>query len=684
MNRRIPSVGTSWRLCLLSSLLLASAVVIAQPPQNVADSGGVLDLLANENKVYAASRYVQSLDQTPANVTILVSDELRKYGYRSVTDALTALPGVYNTSNLAWRTLGIRGFGVPGDFNSRFVYLINGMPINEPIFGGTLTCQIDMESVERIEFVRGPGSAVYGDGAILGVFNIITRSGSTVPGKVISAGVGNQDTHKVYGSYGSVAANGLDTFVSLSYAQSSGVDVYFPEYDNPPASDGLSTGNNDMDVLRLFGRIAKKDRWIQWHLEVPTRNDPQASYGTDFDSNQLRYKDRTVSLEMGERYRLANEATLTARGFILGFKEVGEYPYSFNPSIYINNLSSAYYGADLQYERYFGAGHRLIAGLEAKQVEAKEVEGLVGALNHTGFDKRYWHYGLFSQAEIQVASGKRIFIGARYDHLDGYASEQADNLAHLSPRLGYVHEFSTLHTGKLLFGEAFRAATVMEAYYGDRGFSQIENLRLEPEIARTFEAVWERRLDNGSATLSGYITQLSHSIVAVDASANPACKSGQCKQYQNIAGLQKVRGVEAAFNIKQAGKWRAYGSATSQRATQPPDDYQAPASPRMLLKLGATHPLPWRIDGALEAQHVGKMQGILLNYASELRTEDVPAYTVVNAALTGLVRQKWRLSLRIDNLFDRKVLAVAPLDFAPIERIPINQRRVWMKVTHNF
>ncbi len=664
------------------TMMTIHATAVAQSEQ--ADRG-LLALLANENEVFAASRYVQSLEQTPANVTILSGDELRKFGYRSVTEALTSLPGIYNTSNLAWRTLGIRGFAIPGDFNSRFVYLINGMPINEPVFGGALTCQIDVESVDRIEFVRGPGSAVYGDGAVLGVINVVTRSGSTAPGKVVSAAIGNQEFYKVYGSYGGVSTAGVNTFLSLSFLQTKGVDAYFPEHDQPPVSDGHSTGNNNLESLRLFGRIAKQDRWLQWHIEMPQRNDPQASYGTDFDSDQLLYKDRTVSFEVGDRYQVGEGATLTARGFILSFNEIGEYPYSFNPSVYLTDVSSSYYGVDLQYERFFGAGHRFITGIEAKYVRAKEVEGLEGALDYSGFDKRYWHYGLFSQGEFQIAAGKRVFVGARYDHLDGYASEDANNLAHLSPRLAYVHEFSARYTGKLLYGEAFRAATVMEAYYDDEGFSQIENSRIRPEIARTWEAVLEGRLQNGIVSLSTYTSRLNQSIVAQDASSDPACTTGQCKQYQNLAGTQKASGIEAVFNVKQAGNWRAYGSFTGQRATQPPDDREAPASPHVLVKLGATHPLPWRrTDGALEVHHVGQMHGIFINDVSTQRTADVPAYTIVNATLSGSIKQNWRFSLRVDNLFDQEVFTIAPLDFAPIERIPINQRRIGLRIAHQF
>ena len=118
----------------------AAANAQTQPP---ADE---LDLLAQENLVYSAARYAQTIAETPANVSIISRDDIRRYGYRSVADALKSLPGVYDAAS-QWPALGVSGVAVPGDFGSRILYLVNGMPVYEPTYGGFFLEYLDIESI---------------------------------------------------------------------------------------------------------------------------------------------------------------------------------------------------------------------------------------------------------------------------------------------------------------------------------------------------------------------------------------------------------------------------------------------------------------------------------------------------------------------------------------------------------
>src|SRR4051812_17903718 len=77
-----------------------------------------LDLLAQENQVYSAARYVQTIAETPANVAVISRDDIARFGYRNVQQALQSLPGFYNAAS-QWPALGLSGIAVPGDFGSR-------------------------------------------------------------------------------------------------------------------------------------------------------------------------------------------------------------------------------------------------------------------------------------------------------------------------------------------------------------------------------------------------------------------------------------------------------------------------------------------------------------------------------------------------------------------------------------
>ena len=69
--------------------------------------------------VYGASKYEQKTTEAPSSVTVITSDEIRKYGYRSLADILKSVRGFYVTNDRNYSYVGVRGFGRPSDYNSR-------------------------------------------------------------------------------------------------------------------------------------------------------------------------------------------------------------------------------------------------------------------------------------------------------------------------------------------------------------------------------------------------------------------------------------------------------------------------------------------------------------------------------------------------------------------------------------
>src|SRR5205085_2781309 len=105
-------------------------------------------------------------------------------------EALASLPGVYTTYDRQYSYLGTRGMGAPGDLTARVLIAVNGNRLNDPVYdGGTVGRELplDMDLVERIEFIPGPGGAVYGQNAMFGVVNVITRKGEDVHGAELAA-----------------------------------------------------------------------------------------------------------------------------------------------------------------------------------------------------------------------------------------------------------------------------------------------------------------------------------------------------------------------------------------------------------------------------------------------------------------------------------------------------------------
>lgn len=129
----------------------------------------------------------------------------------TLSDALASLPGLYSTYDRQYHFLGARGLSLPGDFNSRVLVTINGNRINDATYDQGPTGRdfpLDINMIERIEFIPGPGSAVYGQNAMLGVINIITRSGSGANGVELSTSYQIPDTRYQNRPYRNVLPGG--------------------------------------------------------------------------------------------------------------------------------------------------------------------------------------------------------------------------------------------------------------------------------------------------------------------------------------------------------------------------------------------------------------------------------------------------------------------------------------------
>lgn len=156
-------------------------------------------------EVRTASRYAQTALEAPAVVSVVTADDIRLFGYRTLAEVLGSMRGLYVSYDRSYHYLGTRGFATPGDYNTRVLLLVNGVRFNDNLYDqatiGT-DFPLDLDLVDRVEFVPGPGSAVYGANAFFGVVNVITRNGRQLAGPQISVGAGSQGSAKARFSLG--------------------------------------------------------------------------------------------------------------------------------------------------------------------------------------------------------------------------------------------------------------------------------------------------------------------------------------------------------------------------------------------------------------------------------------------------------------------------------------------------
>jgi iron complex outermembrane receptor protein len=192
-------------------------------------------------KVFSASRHLEDSRQAPSSVSTITGEDIRRYGWRTLGDALRSLRGFYTSYDRDYTYLGVRGFLRPGDYNSRILLLLNGHRLNDNVFDSAFVgteLLLDLDLVDHIEIVRGPSSSLFGTNAVFGVINVITRQSPS--GKTVEL---SGDTASYLERTGRVTASfrlsKLSGLLSGSLYRSAGqARLYFPEFAAPESNNG--------------------------------------------------------------------------------------------------------------------------------------------------------------------------------------------------------------------------------------------------------------------------------------------------------------------------------------------------------------------------------------------------------------------------------------------------------------
>ena len=143
--------------------------------------------------VLSASRLSQSLNDTPASVTVIDQRMIRASGFRDIPDLLRLVPG-FSVAYTRDNTWAVGYHGVADAFSRRFQVLVDGRSIYSAALGAVLWSELPLsiDDIDRIEVVRGPNAAIYGANSFFAVINIISKDATQTPGAFVSQQLGEQ------------------------------------------------------------------------------------------------------------------------------------------------------------------------------------------------------------------------------------------------------------------------------------------------------------------------------------------------------------------------------------------------------------------------------------------------------------------------------------------------------------
>jgi iron complex outermembrane receptor protein len=653
----------------------------------------------------SASRLGLRLREIPATVEVIDQDTLRTWGYRSVTEAAQASPGVTAGDFPAEpANFSMRGFA-----NSQLNTLYNGIKTGPP----NMTSRVmDTGNLERIEILKGPASLMSGEGAAGGAINFVTKRPHRGPVEnEASLSYGSFNTVRAgFGSGGSTAKEGLDYRFDLNRASSHGfIDDTWAE--NSHLSAGLDYRVSD--ALKLFGAFEyKQDRsspyWGTPLVSSAAAGDNAASgivsgtYVSNYNGTNLG------PITLDRRTLRTNYNVTDNRNRADEYWLRGGFEWQLNASVTLRNQAYVYTArrewfnneivafnaatGRVDRERFFvahdqtlvgnkaelqwdgtlaGMENRVVAGFEVSDLDFKRPgaanfpsdsvslvnpeRGTYGPLVVQQQTARILNTAFTVEDRLKLTPAFSLVGGLRYEVIDlDRDSQTAAGVSRagfpftkrwdpVTGRAGFTWEALP---GFTLYGQYATAADVAaNNLFLLGGLQPLDLTRTRTHEVGVKQLFWERR------------AEWSLALFDIERRNVFAAQGGRAL---NVAGKQQSKGIELALAVRPTPRWNLWGNLAHTRARYA--DYvfaggsfsgnTPPNVPRVVANAGASYRFgtvtPVEVGSAV--RHVGD------RYNSDANTVKMLAYTVADA-YASLTVHKTRYTFRVRNLTDRQYAA---------------------------
>ncbi len=626
-------------------------------------------------KVSGSTFTEERLERVPSAVTVFTGDQIRRLAIDNVEELLNLVPG--------YQRFRQGGDGLIYTYSSRgrrinsgvgeVLTLVDGLQLASPRVANHVNtlAGVAVANIERVEFIRGPGSALYGSNAMMGVINIVTTSG-------------RNELRLLGGSFDRKAgdlqyANDYGSLKFDLHARADGDDGDRYVVRDTFSSDWVAT-SDERSLSDVYLKLNWQDSFFYYRHGKRGVDDFYVFDLVSNDINQMRsWRNQYMFEQRFDLGAVQNRLTLSATDDLLELSAQllpeGALAAISSPSSSDALITRAVFKSS-NVQLAWHSDWRLAVGSVQAGVDLRRTRTTRG-MAYNNFDLydlangqlpvRYYgeqlpttpleelstrdNFGLYLQYLRPLNQTTDLTLGLRWD-------DYREIGEHLSPRLGLIHQLDSVHTVKLLYGEAFRAPTNGELDLINNPVI-LGNPDLKPEQVATWDLIWMANWRQAAVSLGYFDNRFEDSIIA-------SSQGGLIRYENSDQGPSKGFEFELSYQLNDAWLLRT----TALRLTEKPIDSFREADSMFSLALNWQQEA-WR--GGLTAVHHGKREMATAGSASTLKTLD--DYWQLDGKLTYLVTPTLDIFVQAKNALDKRYYT-PPQSFTLTNGTP-NRGREW-------
>ncbi|HKE12718.1 MAG TPA: TonB-dependent receptor [Myxococcota bacterium] len=635
-----------------------------------------------------ATRASRTVLETPGNVTVIDRTMIEQSAARDLPELLRREAGIMvtnTTSGPTGYTVEARGFSNGSGGGSSMLVLVDGRRTNEPNTATTDWALIELNDIERVEIVRGPVSALYGDNATGGTIQIFTRGGEGKP---------EFSSHTVYGGYGniggshhtveqSIHAGGTDGPLSASlFADYDSSNDYRDraEFRSRDIESSFRYAFTDRIALSFSGGYQAYESQIpgaltEAQIEPCTLSDIAQIIAQKIPRTFCGLGPQAADPSNNQNF---DDATVRFASMTLEVTPIDNLLVTFSPYTWHKHDSSALgdptfvFSGDLDQQAYglntqvqvdaplFELRNRFIFGTDLRRDDASlnsifSEMGSPPSPSDSRSSREAW--ALYGQEELNLTPDLLLSAGVRYDKASDSIEETSPPTSAFprphewSPKAALTYRISEPASAYVSYARGFRFPSLTE-YAGVFA----ENLSLKPQTSDTYEAGLKWRSPRVTAGVALYLMEV-HNEIIIDSSVD----GGLGVQNENI-DRTRHRGIETALSVRPWDWLEVYGSYTldDTRIVFDPftnlDGNRVPITPVHRGTAGFVVKLPYDFDIGMNANIVGSRY-VANDFANSLpKLPKFAVYDLVAGFRPYAFSERLRLQVTfaIKNLFNRQ------------------------------